>query len=197
MLTGASTPTWRADYWTKATEVRALTLPSDPKIIDKLSTLPRLNIVTADLRDQDSLDVKCKGVTHVVHLAARLTRGTTPVDRSCDVNSLGTLRPLEASVRAGTAERLVLASSDSAYRPGDDRHLWPLPRPPPSPSALRERNPRRLRRCCCGPQRNPMEHDGHLRMRLVKPSTPPQLTPLPTVKPQLQSQPHSMSTRSW
>lgn len=102
----------------EATEVRAMTLPNDPQF-GKLSGLPRLNKVTADLRDQDSLDVACKGVTHVVHLAAQLMRGTTPVDRFYDVNALGTLRLLEASVRAGTVERFVLASSDGTYRPGD------------------------------------------------------------------------------
>ncbi len=78
-----------------------------------------VDLVEADLRDQSSLDFACEDVTHVIHLAAQLTRGDTPVDRFVDINSLGTLRLLEAASRRATIERFVLVSSDGVYRPGD------------------------------------------------------------------------------
>jgi nucleoside-diphosphate-sugar epimerase len=59
-------------------------------------------------------------VTHVVHLAAQLVRGGTPVDRFYDINAFGTLRLLEGVIHAGLElERFLLASTDGTYRPGD------------------------------------------------------------------------------
>lgn len=111
-------------------EVVAMVLPGDPQRA-KLAAFPQVEVVEADLTDQASVDAACAGVTHVVHLAAQLVRGDTPVDRLYDVNSLGTLRLLEASVRHGAGlERFVLASSDGTYRPGA---------PPETP--LRETSP--------------------------------------------------------
>lgn len=99
-------------------EVKAMVMPDDPQAA-KLAAFPAVEVVEADLRDQDGIDAACREVTHVVHLAAQLVRGDTPVDRFYDVNAFGVLRVLEGVVHAGlTVERFVLASSDGTYRPG-------------------------------------------------------------------------------
>ncbi len=99
-------------------DVKAMVLPGDP-LREKLAAFPDIEIVEADLGDQPSIDTACKNVTHVVHLAAQLIRGDTPVDRFYDINAFGTLRLLEGVVKAGgPLERFVLASSDGTYRPG-------------------------------------------------------------------------------
>lgn len=98
-------------------EVRAMIMPKDPQR-GKLEGLGA-EIIEADLTDQDSIDAACRGVTHVVHLAAQLVRGGTPVDRFYDINAFGTLRLLEGTVQAGGVERFVLASTDGTYRPGN------------------------------------------------------------------------------
>lgn len=99
-------------------DVRAMVMPRDPQAV-KLKPLPDVEVVEADLTDQASIDAVCRGVTHVVHLAAQLVRGTTPVDRYFDINAFGTLRLLEGVVSAGGVERFVLTSTDGTYRPGD------------------------------------------------------------------------------
>lgn len=99
-------------------EVRAMVLPGDPQVA-KLTSIPGVEIVAADLTDQAGIDAACRDVTHVVHLAAQLVRGATPVDRFFDINAFGTLRLLEGVVKAGGVERFVLASTDGTYRPGD------------------------------------------------------------------------------
>jgi nucleoside-diphosphate-sugar epimerase len=103
---------------TAGADVKAMVLPGDP-LRTKLDPFPDIEIVEADLGDQPGIDAACKNVTHVVHLAAQLIRGDTPVDRFYDVNAFGTLRLLEGVVKAGVPiDRFVLASSDGTYRPG-------------------------------------------------------------------------------
>lgn len=98
--------------------VKAMVMPGDPQA-GKLKGFSDVDIVQADLRDQDAIDVACQDVSHVVHLAAQLVQGTEPVDRFFDVNTLGVLRVLEGVVHAGLdIERFVLASSDGTYKPG-------------------------------------------------------------------------------
>ncbi|RBM13587.1 hypothetical protein DI005_30530 [Prauserella sp. PE36] len=98
--------------------VRAMVMPGDPHA-GKLDRFAEVQIVEADLADQAAIDSACKDVSHVVHLAAQLVRGATPVDRFFDVNAFGTLRLLEGVVHAGgDIERFVLVSSDGTYRPG-------------------------------------------------------------------------------
>lgn len=100
-------------------QVQAMVMPGDPNAT-KLQAFPGVRVVEADLGDQAAIDIACEGVTHVVHLAAQLVRGNTPVDRFYDVNAFGTLRLLEGALRRGAdLERFVLASSDGTYRPGD------------------------------------------------------------------------------
>jgi nucleoside-diphosphate-sugar epimerase len=99
-------------------DVKAMVLPGDP-LRSRLDPFPDVEVVEADLGDQTAIDLACKNVTHVLHLAAQLIRGDTPVDRFYDVNAFGTLRLLEGVVNAGgPIERFVLASSDGTYRPG-------------------------------------------------------------------------------
>lgn len=103
----------------EGTEVNAMVMPGDPQR-RKLGGFRHVEIIDADLSDQRAIDWACCGVTHIVHLAAQLVRGDTPVDKLYDVNALGTLRLLEGVVHAGAPlERFVLASSDGTYRPGD------------------------------------------------------------------------------
>ncbi|NED94761.1 NAD(P)-dependent oxidoreductase [Phytoactinopolyspora alkaliphila] len=99
-------------------EVTAMVMPGDPQRI-KLEPLPDVRIVEADLTDQTAIDAACTNITHVVHLAAQLVRGDTPVDRFFDINAFGTLRLLEGVVKGGGVERFMLASTDGTYRPGD------------------------------------------------------------------------------
>lgn len=99
-------------------DVTAMVMPGDPQAV-KLDSLPDVSVAPASLTDQEAIDSACHGVTHVVHLAAQMVRGTTPVDRYYDINALGTLRLLEGVVRTGGVERFVLASTDGTYRPGD------------------------------------------------------------------------------
>lgn len=96
--------------------VRAMVMPGDRQAA-KLGS--DVEVVEATLTDQPAIDAACRGVTHVVHLAAQMVRGETPVDRYYDINALGTLRLLEGVVRAGGVERFVLTSTDGTYRPGN------------------------------------------------------------------------------
>ncbi|TDE13522.1 NAD-dependent epimerase/dehydratase family protein [Jiangella asiatica] len=114
-------------------DVRAMVMPGDPQRA-KLDTLDGVEIVEADLGDQHAIDAASRGVTHVVHLAAQLVRGDTPVDRFYDVNAFGTLRLLEGVVKNGGVERFLLASTDGTYRPGDPP-LVPLPEDTPQEPA--------------------------------------------------------------
>jgi UDP-glucose 4-epimerase len=86
---------------------------------EKLSAFPQVQIVEGDLCDQQSVDRACQDATHIVHLAAQMVRGDTPVDRFYDVNTFSTLRLLEGALNSrARLERFVLASTDSTYRPG-------------------------------------------------------------------------------
>ncbi|PWV74754.1 Nucleoside-diphosphate-sugar epimerase [Prauserella marina] len=98
--------------------VRAMVQPGDPNS-SKLAEFRDVEITEADLLDQDAINAACRDVTHVVHLAAQLVRGTTPVDRFYDINAFGTLRLLEGVLNHGASiQRFVLASSDGTYCPG-------------------------------------------------------------------------------
>ncbi|SFI89229.1 Nucleoside-diphosphate-sugar epimerase [Amycolatopsis sacchari] len=105
-------------------EVRAMVTPGSTHAA-KLASVAEAEVVEADLRDQRSVSKACRGVTHVVHLAARMVVGDLPIDDFYDVNTLGTLRLLEGVLHESPDfERFVLASTDSTYRPG---------RPPATP----------------------------------------------------------------
>lgn len=101
----------------KGHAVRAMVRPGGQAI--DASLVSDVEVVEASLSDAAALARAVSGVSHVIHLAAQMVRGNTPVDTFYDINSLGTLRLLEGAVRAGTVERFVLASSDGTYRPGD------------------------------------------------------------------------------
>lgn len=98
--------------------VRALVLPGDPHA-SKVADLPGVDVVEGDLCDQDSVNVACREITHVVHLAAAMVLGDVPVDRFYDINTLSTLRLLEGVLRNDRPlDRFILASTDSTYCPG-------------------------------------------------------------------------------
>jgi UDP-glucose 4-epimerase len=109
--------------------VRAMVEPGDPNL-DRIQDLPRIEVVRVDLRMLDPISRAAENVDAIVHLAAQMARGNTPVDEFFDVNTLGTLRVLEAARRAGgDLKRVVLASTDGTYRPAfpkyqpiDERH---------------------------------------------------------------------------
>ncbi|GAA4664431.1 MULTISPECIES: NAD-dependent epimerase/dehydratase family protein [Amycolatopsis] len=99
-------------------QVVAMVPPNDP-LRSKLDSVADIEIVEADLTDQEAINSAVKGRTAIVHLAAQLNRNETPVDKFFDINAFGTLRLLEAVVRhAPDLERFVLASTDGTYRPG-------------------------------------------------------------------------------
>lgn len=110
--------------------VRGLMMRGDPQR-DKIKRVHGLEVAEGDLRSsQDCIDA-VEGVDLVIHLAAQLVRGDTPVDEFFDVNALGTLRLLEAVAhRSHPLKRFVLASTDGVFRPG---------RPPEVP--IRETSP--------------------------------------------------------
>lgn len=77
-----------------------------------------VELVEASLTDTDALTQAVAHCDIVVHLAAQMVIGDTPVEEFFDVNVGGTLRLLEASA-AQHVRRFVLASTDNVYRPGD------------------------------------------------------------------------------
>jgi UDP-glucose 4-epimerase len=107
------------------TLVRGMVLPNDP-LAKKLVGLPNVEIVEADLTDQASVSRVVKGVTSIIHMAAQLRRGDTPVDKFFDINAFSTLRLLHAAAEEGILERFVLASTDGTYRPGDINRENPI-----------------------------------------------------------------------
>ncbi|TWE29446.1 UDP-glucose 4-epimerase [Prauserella muralis] len=98
--------------------VRAFVRPDSPHRA-KLAAFPGVEIADGDLRDTEAIEDACRDVTHVAHLAARMTLGDGPVDDFYDLNAFSTLRLLEGVIRqAPGLRRFVLASTDSTYRPG-------------------------------------------------------------------------------
>jgi len=71
--------------------------------------------VEADVRDKETLDKELEGVENVFHLAARnLMRSLDSPETDCEVNALGTVRILQASLEKGV-RRFVHVSSASVY----------------------------------------------------------------------------------
>lgn len=124
-------------------EVRAMVMPGDAQAA-KISALPGARIVHADLSDQPSIDAACRGVTHVVHLAAfMVSSGIT--ERFHEINGMGTLRLLEGVLRSGVdLQRFVLASSDGTYCPGAPSDV------PLTEDSRQEPSPAPERRLCSG-----------------------------------------------
>jgi UDP-glucose 4-epimerase len=94
-----------------------MVMPNDA-LAGKLDGITNVEVAKADLADFDAIRRAVTGVTHIVHLAAQLVRGSTPVDQFYDINAFGTLRLLEAAGQLGGLKRFVLASTDGTYRPG-------------------------------------------------------------------------------
>jgi len=105
--------------------VRAMVLPGDP-LAGRLKGLKNVEIVEADLTNQESVTAAVDGVTHIIHLAVQMIRGNTPFDQFYEINAFGTLRLLLAAAQMGNIERFVLASTDGTYRPGDINRENPI-----------------------------------------------------------------------
>lgn len=95
-----------------------------------LSRLPRAELVSASLRDLDSLTRAIEGSTHIIH-SAGLVKAKSPAEFH-RVNAAGTINLLEAAKRCGGLERFVLVSSLAVCGPSADGKPLP-PNAPPNP----------------------------------------------------------------
>jgi UDP-glucose 4-epimerase len=96
-----------------------MVMPDDPGA-SALQRLGDVEVAVAGLDDGRAVLEATKGVDVVVHMAAQIARGTTPIEDYYDRNSLGTVRLLDAAVNSGV-KRFVHASTDGTYdflRPG-------------------------------------------------------------------------------
>lgn len=113
----------------KGYHVRGMVMPDDPAA-NKLGLLKDIEIVYAPLTDTTAVAKAVEGVDIVMHMAAQMVIGNTPADRFFDINTMGTMRLLEAAVRAKhPVSRFVLASTDGSfgvpspkYNPVDENH---------------------------------------------------------------------------
>jgi len=130
---------------------RLLTLGQRVRVLDNFSTgrrenlVPlaslggnRLEVLEADIRDNEAVRRAMDGATHVVHQAAlaSVQRSVSDPVPTHDVNMTGTLQLLEAA-RAQGVKRFVFAGSSSVY--GDQPELpkhEAMPPRPRSPYAL-------------------------------------------------------------
>src|SRR5690242_1585065 len=78
----------------------------------------RVELVTGDLLDADSLAVAVRGVDAVVHCAA-FFRGATP-EQAHAVNDLGS-QQLARAARAAAVKRFIFTSTGLVYGPNDGR----------------------------------------------------------------------------
>ncbi|MFQ5668040.1 MAG: SDR family oxidoreductase [Candidatus Binatia bacterium] len=96
------------------------------RVLDNLSTgnlanlaavADRVEVVEADLRDEDAVRRAVAGVTYVSHQAAlrSVPRSIDDPLSTDEVNTHGTLRLLLAARDSGTVRRVVYASSSSVY----------------------------------------------------------------------------------
>ncbi|ROS40716.1 UDP-glucose 4-epimerase [Amycolatopsis thermoflava] len=97
-------------------DVRAVVRPGNKKF-----PMPsEVETAEADLTDGRALRTAVEGAAVVIHLAAQMPLGDSTVEEYYDINVLGTLRVLEASVGAGrTVRRFIYASTDNTYGPAD------------------------------------------------------------------------------
>lgn len=86
------------------------------------SLAPEIDVVEASLADPEALARAVRGVDVVVHLAAQMVIGQTPVDTFFDANVMGMLRLLEAAVgQDRPVRRFVFGSTDNTYGPAVPR----------------------------------------------------------------------------
>lgn len=92
-------------------------MPPGPVVCD-------IEVVDASLSDTHALSQALAEVDVVVHSAAQIVIGSTPVEEFFDVNVGGTLRLIEAAATQPTPiRRFVLISTDNVYRPGAARAM--------------------------------------------------------------------------
>lgn len=132
-------------------------------VYDDLSTgrrnrlAPGVSLVTGDVRDAGAVRAAIAGCSAdtVVHLAARLTDARTDFVASdeADVNVVGTLRVVEASVASGV-RRFVFASSAGVYgEPSAVPTSEDQPENPRSPNGVAKYAAERLFAGVCGSSR--------------------------------------------
>ncbi|WP_308431779.1 NAD-dependent epimerase/dehydratase family protein [Amycolatopsis acidiphila] len=94
-------------------QVKCMVRPGDTR-----SITPGITRVEAALTDSRALARAIEGSDVVVHLAAQMPVGETPIDQYYDINVLGTLRVLEAAVNQSyPVKQFVYASTDNTYGP--------------------------------------------------------------------------------
>ncbi|RBM16961.1 hypothetical protein DI005_24000 [Prauserella sp. PE36] len=101
-------------------DVRGMVRPGGRTPDDDLAG--KVELVEASLGDAVAIERAVRGVDTVVHLAAQIVIGDSPVDQYYDTNVLGTLRLLEAAAgQASPVRRFVYASTDNTYGPARPR----------------------------------------------------------------------------
>lgn len=110
-------------------DVRGTVRPGGRSLEPPLSA--EVDVVEASLTDFAALTRAVADVDVVVHLAAQMALGDTPIEEYFDINVLGTQRLLEACAHRDTPlRRFVLASTDGTYGPTD-----------PHPEPITEQHP--------------------------------------------------------
>ncbi|MFO7870540.1 MAG: SDR family oxidoreductase [Kiritimatiellia bacterium] len=100
------------------------------RVLDNLATgrkenldplLDRIDFVEGDIRDAETVGRAVEGTHCIFHLAAlpSVPRSIEEPVETCEVNSVGTLRVLEAARKSGS-ERIVFSSSSSVYGDTDE-----------------------------------------------------------------------------
>jgi nucleoside-diphosphate-sugar epimerase len=113
------------------------------RVLDNFSTgreanvadfLPRVEMVRADVRDEEAVDAAVRGVDYVLHQAALASVPRSIADPTANnqVNVQGTLNVLMAARRHGV-KRVVYASSSSVY--GDSAELPKVESMTPNPKS--------------------------------------------------------------
>ncbi|MFN8524011.1 MAG: NAD(P)-dependent oxidoreductase [Chloroflexota bacterium] len=107
---------------TRGYRVRGISLPGDPAVA-KLRGMD-VDLVSADLRDAAAVADACRGVDAICHLAALMgpDAGEMPVTDYWHLNIDATLHVLEGARLNGSLAKLVFASTDATYPPGNARY---------------------------------------------------------------------------
>ncbi len=78
-------------------------------------TDPRLEIITADIRDTAAMLLACEGIDLVIHSAAIVDWGTKPEAEVCAVNFTGTENMVNACLQRGVKHLVYTSSLDAIY----------------------------------------------------------------------------------
>lgn len=103
-------------------QVRAIVIPNDPAL-RRIAGLD-IEIVTADLREEDKVTAACTDVQAICHLAALMgpEAGDMPVTGYWHLNVDSTLHVLEAARQCPGLVKFIFASTDATYPPVHPRY---------------------------------------------------------------------------